>query len=160
MQCGLSISSNVLFKEFRILKLFDSIELKTAMLMYKANKKMLRTEVLLPKTRPILTGICYRPPRQSDFFDILELSINGGHCLNECILLGDFNTDILLPTNNVLVNALRNFEHAFGLKQLIVEPTRVCINKASAIDLMLVSDPEKVCQSGVLCVGMSDHLLT
>ena len=31
--------SNVLFKELRILKLFDSIELKTAMLMYKANKK-------------------------------------------------------------------------------------------------------------------------
>ena len=67
----------------------------------------------------------------------------------------------MLPTNNVLVNALRNFEHAFGLKQLIVEPTRVCINKASAIDLILVSDPEKVCQSGVLlCVGISDHLLT
>ena len=33
--------SNVFFKELRILKLFDSIELKTAMLMYKANKKML-----------------------------------------------------------------------------------------------------------------------
>ena len=33
--------SNVLFKELRILKLFDSIELKTAMLMYKANKQML-----------------------------------------------------------------------------------------------------------------------
>ena len=29
--------SNVLFNELRILKLFDSIELKTAMLMYKAN---------------------------------------------------------------------------------------------------------------------------
>ena len=47
-------------------------------------------------------SICYRPPRQSAFFDILELSINEGHCLNECILLGDFNTDMLLPTNNVL----------------------------------------------------------
>ena len=29
--------SNVLFKELRILKLFDIIELKTAMIMYKAN---------------------------------------------------------------------------------------------------------------------------
>ena len=36
----------------------------------------------------------------------------------------------------------------------------MCINKASAIDLILVSDPEKVCQSGVICVGISDHLLT
>ena len=33
--------SNVLFKELRMLKLFDIIELKTAMIMYKANKKML-----------------------------------------------------------------------------------------------------------------------
>ena len=31
----------VLFKELRMLKLFDIIELKTAMIMYKANKKML-----------------------------------------------------------------------------------------------------------------------
>ena len=71
------------------------------------------------------------------------------------ILLGDFNTDILLPNNNVLANALGNIEHAFGLKQLIVEPTRVCINKESGIDQILVSDPDKVCQSGVLCVGIS-----
>ena len=33
--------SNVLFKELRILKLFYNIELKTAMIMYKANKRML-----------------------------------------------------------------------------------------------------------------------
>ena len=45
------------------------------------NLETVWAEVLLPKTRPILTGICYRPPRQSDFFDVLELSINDGHCL-------------------------------------------------------------------------------
>ena len=33
--------SNVLFKELRILKLFDIVELKTAMIMYKAKKKCL-----------------------------------------------------------------------------------------------------------------------
>ena len=31
--------SNVLFKELRMLKLFDIIELKTDMIMYKANNK-------------------------------------------------------------------------------------------------------------------------
>ena len=31
--------SNVLFKELRMLKLSDNIELKTAMIMYKAKKK-------------------------------------------------------------------------------------------------------------------------
>ena len=46
------------------------------------------------------------------------------------------------------------------LKQLITEPTRVCNNSESAIDLILVTDHEKVCQSGVLNVGISDHLIT
>ena len=51
------------------------------------NLETVWAEVLLPKTRPILTGICYRPPRQSDFFDLLELSINEGHCLNVLVIL-------------------------------------------------------------------------
>ena len=35
------------------------------------NLETVWAEVLVPKTRPILTGICYRPPRQSDLFDVL-----------------------------------------------------------------------------------------
>ena len=62
--------------------------------------------------------------------------------------------------NNICVDALRSFDRAFGLKQLIEEPTRVCTNSESAIDLILVSDHEKVCQSGVLSVGISNHALT
>ena len=48
----------------------------------------------------------------------------------------------------------------FGFKQLITEPTRVCNNSESAIDLILVNDHEKVCQSGVVNVGISDYLTT
>ena len=29
-------------------------------------------EVLLPKTLPILTGVCYRPPKQCEFYELLE----------------------------------------------------------------------------------------
>ena len=113
------------------------------------------TEVHLPKTRHILTGNCYRPPRQCDFYELLELSFNDGHKFSECILLGDFNTHVLVPSsNNILVNALRNFERVFGFKQLITEPTRVCNNGESAIDLILVTYHEKVCQSGVLSVNL------
>ena len=36
----------------------------------------------------------------------------------------------------------------------------MCNNSESAIDLILVTDHEKVCQSGVLNVGISDHLIT
>ena len=48
----------------------------------------------------------------------------------------------------------------YGFKQLISEPTRVCNNSESTIDLILVTDHEKVCQSGVLSVNISDHLIT
>ena len=64
------------------------------------------------------------------------------------------------PSNNILVNALRSFERVLGFKQFITEPTRVCNNSESAIDLILVTDHEKLCQLGVLSVGISDHLIT
>ena len=108
-----------------------------------------------------MTGICYRPPRQCDFYELLELSFNEANDFSECIRLGDFNTNVLVPSsNNILVNTLRNFERVFGYKQLITEPTRMCDNSESAIDLILVTDHEKVCQSGVLNVGINDHLIT
>ena len=81
-----------------------------------------------------------------------------------CLVSGDFKTNVLVTRNNILVDALHNFECAFSLKQLIEEPTRVrsrvCTNSESAIDLILVSDHEKVCQSGVLSVGISDSMFT
>jgi hypothetical protein len=79
----------------------------------------------------------------------------------ECILLCDFNTNVLLsPKKSTLVNALYNFNQLFGLKQLIVEPTRVCIDTKSTLDLIIVSDQENICQSGVLNIGFSDHMVT
>ena len=53
------------------------------------------TEVCLPKTKPMFVGVCYRPPKQLDFFSLLENTCMT--CQNisdsEYILLGDFNTD-------------------------------------------------------------------
>ena len=78
---------------------------------------------------------------------------------NECIILGDFNTDIK-KTGNPLIKALNSFEKMFSLKQLIMEPTRVCARSQSILDLILVSDQKKVNQSDVIHVGLSDHFLT
>ena len=55
---------------------------------------------------------------------------------------------------------MMNVEYVFGLKHLITELTRICNNSESAIDLILVTDYEKVCQSGVLSDAISDHLIT
>ena len=64
-------------------------------------------------------------------------------------------------SNTILANALRSFERVFGFTQLITEPTSACNNSESANNLScLVTDREKVCQSGVLGIGISDHLIT
>ena len=46
-----------------------------------------------------------------------------------------------------------------GLSQLIDVPTRVTDLCASIIDLIMVTDQDKISQSGVLGIGLSDHML-
>jgi len=48
----------------------------------------------------------------------------------------------------------------FDLTQLIKEPTRVTKTTSSILDLILVSDQNKISHSGVSCIGVSDHQLT
>ena len=55
-------------------------------------------------------------------------------------------------SNNVLVNVPSNFERLFGFKQFIIEPTRLCNNIESTIDLIQVTDHEKVSQALQLLV--------
>ena len=79
----------------------------------------------------------------------------------QCVVLGDFNTNVMnLSKNNPLVNAMCNLERMFGLTQLISEPTRVCTTSESIIDLIFVSHSENISQSGVITIGVSDHLIT
>ena len=118
--------------------------------------------MILPKTRPILTGVCYRPPKQGDFFDLLEQSCSqiNDFMEMEIVLMGDFNTNILQQDKGTsLSESLNNFKCVFGLTQLITEPTRICDNSETIIDLIFVSDSLKICQSGVRAIGLSDHLL-
>ena len=48
-----------------------------------------------------------------------------------------------------IVKAMDHFCLMFNFKQLINKPTRVTPTSKSAIDLIFVSDPQKVCQSGI-----------
>lgn len=125
------------------------------------NAEILMIDICLPRTKPILLGVCYRAPQHNSFYDHLEnVLLNCPKLMkNECILIGDFNTDALkkaCPTFKGLDRCCRTF----GLTQLIQEPTRICDTTQSTIDLILVSDPLTISQSGVLIYGISDHFLT
>ncbi len=54
-------------------------------------------EILMPKSKPILTGTCYQPPKQKNIYELLEQSCIASDSFmeTESILIGDFNTNRL-----------------------------------------------------------------
>ena len=52
-------------------------------------------EILLPNTKPIVVGIIYRPPSQSEFLEIINTHFNQLDTNNnEIYIIGDFNINI------------------------------------------------------------------
>ena len=47
----------------------------------------------------------------------------------------------------------------FNFSPMISEYTRVCNSSPTAIDLILISDPSKISQFGVVSICFSDHFL-
>ena len=103
--------------------------------------EFLAIDIMLPKSKPILLGVGYRPPRDNRLYAKLEDVLSS--CTNffkqECYILGDFNTDVLAE-KNVLKNDFENFMRIFDLKQIITEPTRITDTSETAIDLICTSD--------------------
>ena len=131
-------------------------------------------EILLPNSKPLTVGTIYRPPNQSNFLEILNHNMNKIDSVNNKIyILGDFkinlyiNDSYILAKKNVLnnksvpsdVKSYQGFCIFFGSKQLIIVPTRVTTGSSTIIDHVLASFPERVAQSGVIDVGLSDHQL-
>jgi len=85
-------------------------------------------KLILPKTKPFITGTVHRPPKQTDFYTTLGNVFLNNHDLNhsETYILGDFNTDVSLSLQSSL-----NFMHMFNFKQLIQYFTRISTNSSS-----------------------------
>ena len=131
-------------------------------------------EILLPKTSPITVGIMYRPPSQTNFLEILNMTFEKVDVdKKEIYILGDFNINmyhnnryIVRDDNTIsskfLSHDIKNY-HQFctmhGLKQLIQSPTRVTCSTSTLIDHILTSDPSRISKKGVINVGVSDHQL-
>ena len=58
-----------------------------------------------------------------------------------------------------LVKKWKEFITTFGLKQLIKQPTRITTNSSSLIDHVLTNTKDKISNSGILDIGLSDHQL-
>ena len=74
-------------------------------------------------------------------------------------MFGDFNTNVSSKQGCNLLKSLTSFLDLFTLSQIIKDPTRVSAKFSSTIDLILVSDTDKISQSGVIDLGISDRCL-
>ena len=130
-------------------------------------------ETLLPKTTPIIVGIMYRPPSETNF-QILNITFEKVNIdKKEIYILDDFNVNmydnnrhIVLDDNTISSKVLSHdvkIYHQFcmmhGLKQLIQSPTRVTCSTSTLTDHILTSAPSRVSQKGVINVVASDHQL-
>ena len=66
-------------------------------------------DILLPKFKPILVGARYRPPDQTNFYELLEVTFAKSVDIvnSEVIIIGDLNTDILKKDSSIC-KALRS----------------------------------------------------
>ena len=117
--------------------------------------------ILLPKSKPILVGIIYKPPDQTDFINKFSIAIDNTKNFNsnETYILGDLNFDLLKIEETFYIRKYKEFCQMYGLKQLINQPTRITENTATLLDHILTNSKDRISQYGIINTGLSDHQL-
>ena len=118
-------------------------------------------EISKPRSSVFLVGTWYRPPnsppeRFNEFENVID-KIDAES--KELYILGDVNCNLLPEASAHISSHLTNIFDIYGLSQLITEPTRVTLVSKTLIDLCITNSPEKVSNSGVIHLGISDHSL-
>ena len=75
------------------------------------------------------------------------------------VFKADNRTSERLENIPSLTKQYKEFCSVFGLKQIIQEPTRTTCSTSSLIDHILTNCCEKISQSGIINIGLSDHQL-
>ena len=78
---------------------------------------------------------------------------------NTCILMGDFNIDLLKSNANNVTSKFLEVMTSWGFFPYIQQPTRVVDSSATLIDNIFMNSVEFVTVSGNLLCQLADHLL-
>ena len=102
--------------------------------------EMITLEITKPKSKPFLINCWYRPPDATqeclDIYEELIIKIDSEN--KEVILIGDFNCDWSLLSNNkanASTKKLAEIMNTYQFNQLIEEPTRITTTTRTLIDL-------------------------
>ena len=118
-------------------------------------------DLLLPNTKPILIGVVYRPPKQAGFLYKISIALESIPNFNkhETYILGDININLLHNGQTVPmgIKKYRDFCSIQSLTQIIKNATRITETSSSLLDHILTNSTDKIAQSGIINVGLSDH---
>ena len=106
----------------------------------------------------------YRPPDNYAFYDKFnDMPEKIWSSRKNIIIMGNLNSDLLYrgrtTEESYLGRRLQCILSTYGLKCVIKEPTRISENAQTLIDLITVSNPDKVTNTGASHLGISDHSL-
>ena len=118
-------------------------------------------DIFLPKTKPITIGILYRPPKQAGFLKEVSSALQNitNFYNKEVYILGDININLMLFSEKTPMGIKKYTEFCalHGLTQIIKKPTRITEKTSTLLDHILVNSKDKISQSGVIDLGLSDH---
>ena len=120
-------------------------------------------EISFDEKKNIIVGLIYRHPHMqiNDFYDNFLVEYLNKIALldNTCILMGDFNIDLLKSNaNNVTSKFLEVMTSCLSIPY-IQQPTRVFGSSATLIDNIFMNSVEFVTVSSNLLCQPADHLL-
>ncbi len=151
---GLFISNNISFTIREDLSVFIPHIYESLFIEVKSSNKHMNTQIV---------GVIYRPNSQPradiDIFsttlhEVMDVINSEG---KSCILLGDFNIDLLQYSKNEKTNDYIDNIFARGFVPLILKPTRITRSTATLIDHIYSNQLSKNSQSGIVINDVADH---
>ena len=118
-------------------------------------------ETSLRKNEKIIIGTIYRPPNSNfnEFEADLKTILRKVDKENKtCILMGDFNIDLIKYESSDHVNRFLYQMYSSHFYPLINRPTRITANSATLIDNIFINNIHLDCVRGILISDLSDHL--
>merc|ERR1712105_249837 len=104
--------------------------------------------ILLPKSKLIVVGCCYRPPKQYNFLEQFEECVAKIDPEMEVLILGDMNICVL-KKSGWMYNNYKRIQDMYGMSQLVSQVTRETPTSATILDHIICSRKDRISQNGV-----------
>ena len=119
--------------------------------------------VITKDSKSYIVGVLYRHPFSTDvanFIDQLNQTLQDiTSAGNKCVILGDFNIDILKLESAHIISYL-NMLQSNAFHSIVDKPTRVTATSSTLIDHVLTNDAISQITPGILNSDVSDHFPT